>query len=340
MTWGIGLIGATGIAVRAVITPSRERRDITVRAVAASDRDRASAFGQRHRVRVLSSYEDVVTAPDVDIVYVSLHNSAHAHWARMAIAEGKTVLVEKPLCLGLTECDTLRDAEHFGGGKVLEALPTLRHPWSDVVRHMLEAGRFGRLHGLHSRFGFQPPASGGFRLRPELGGGIFLDSASYWLQALQDTVGLPPASGAGTGTARSVEPHGVDHAFEAELSLPGAAKATLSCSFAARHTAEHVFEFDEARVRVRGVLLPTAGAVPLNVAVRTTTGRTEITRTEPVSYYVQQLDRVADLMSGRGGHWGAQLAAARPRIVTMERLHRTARREITPSSLTGSRHET
>ncbi|MFD3732239.1 Gfo/Idh/MocA family protein [Streptomyces sp. NPDC058632] len=337
MTWGIGLIGATGIAVRAVIAPSRERGDITVRAVAASDGDRASAFGQQHGVRVLPSYEDVVTAPDVDIVYVSLHNSAHARWARRAVAEGKTVLVEKPLCLDLAECDALRDAERLGGGQALEALPTLRHPWHDVVRHMLDAGRFGLLHGVHSRFDFRPPAFGGYRLRPELGGGIFLDSASYWLQALQDTVGLP--SSGGTGTAWCAEPHGVDHAFEAELPLPGAATATLSCSFAARHTAEHVFEFAEARVRVRGVLLPAAGAVPLNVAVRTTTGRTEVTRTEPVSYYEQQLGRVADLVSGRAGHWGAQSAVARPRIVTMEHLHRTARREVAPVSSTGSAHE-
>ncbi|CAM5655615.1 Inositol 2-dehydrogenase/D-chiro-inositol 3-dehydrogenase [Streptomyces hirsutus] len=193
MTWGIGFIGATGIAERAVISTSRGRRDITVRAVAASDRDRAAAFGERHGVKVLPYYEKVVTAPDIDVVYVSLHNSAHAHWARRAVAEGKTAFVEKPLCLGLAECDDLRSAERRGGGQVLEALPTLRHPWHAVVRNMVDAGWFGRLHDVHSRFGFQAPSSGGYRLRPELGGGIFRDSASYWFQALQEIVGLPAA---------------------------------------------------------------------------------------------------------------------------------------------------
>ncbi|WP_055693524.1 Gfo/Idh/MocA family protein [Streptomyces prasinopilosus] len=330
MTWGIGLIGATGIAERAVMSTSRGRRDITVRAVAASDRDRAAAFGERHGVKVLPCYEKVVTAPDIDVVYVSLHNSAHAHWARRAVAEGKTALVEKPLCLGLAECDDLRSAERRGGGQVLEALPTLRHPWHAVVRNMVDAGRFGRLHDVHSRFGFRTPSSGGYRLRPELGGGIFRDSASYWLQALQEVVGLPAAGG--TGTARCSEPAGADHAFEAELPLRGGVTARLSCSFGGRHLAEHVFTFDQARVRVRGVLLPAAGAVPLNVAVRTTTGHTEIIRTEPVAYYEQQLRRVVDLLDGRAGHWGAQSVAARPRIATMERIHRTARREVAPVS--------
>jgi predicted dehydrogenase len=331
MTWGIGLIGATGIAERAVIAPSLERRDVAVHAVAGSDGRRAAAFGQRHGIKVLPGYEDVVTAPDVDIVYVSLHNSAHAHWARRAVAEGKTALVEKPLCLTVAECGTLREAENRGGGQVLEALPTLGHPWHGIVRRMRDEGRFGRLDRVHSRFTFQVPAPGGYRLRPDLGGGIFRDAAAYWLQALQDTTGLPPAGG--SGTAQCAEPHGVDHAFEARLPLPGGATATLSCAFAPRHTAEHVFHFDEARVRIRGVLLPTAGAVPLNVAVRTTTGRTEITRTDPVSYYAAQLGRLTDLLSGRAGHWGAQLTAAGPRIRTMEHIHRTARREIRAAAL-------
>lgn len=331
MNWSIGLVGATGIAARAVIAPSRDRHDIAVHAVAASDRDRAAAFGWRHGVTVLPSYEDVITAPDVDVVYISLHNSAHVQWAQRACAEGRTVLVEKPLCLSLAEHDLLREAEQRGGGQVLEALPTLGHPWHDVVRRVLREGRFGRLRDVQSRFAFRTPEPGGYRLRPDLGGGIFHDVASYWLQALQETVGLP--SSGGTGTAWCAEPHGVDHVFEAVLPLPDGATATLTCSFAAQHTAEHLFHLDEARVRVRGVLLPAAGAVALNVAIRTTTGHTEITRTEPVSYYPRQLERLAELLSGRAGHWGAESAATRDRIRIMEHIHRTARREIRAAAL-------
>ncbi|CAM5654906.1 hypothetical protein SHIRM173S_10120 [Streptomyces hirsutus] len=209
-------------------------------------------------------------------------------------------------------CDDLRSAERRGGGQVLEVLPSLRHPWHAVVRNMVDAGRFGRLHDVHSRFGFQAPSSGGYRLRPELGGGIFRDSARNGSRRSRRSSGCPlPAAccllpaACGTGTARCSEPAGVDHAFEAELPLRGGVMARLSCSFAGRHLDERVFAFDQARVRVRGARLPAAGAVPLNVAVRTTTGRTEIICTEPVAYYEQQLRRVVDLLDGRAGHWGA-----------------------------------
>ncbi|WP_431994829.1 Gfo/Idh/MocA family protein [Streptomyces griseoflavus] len=120
------------------------------------------------------------------------------------------------------------------------------------IGRVLREGRFGRLRDGQSRFAFRTPEPGGYRLRPDLGGGIFHDVASYWLQALQERVG-PPSSG-GTGTAWCAERHGVDDAFEAVPPLPDGATATLTCSFAA----QHLFHLDEARVRVRGVLLPAA----------------------------------------------------------------------------------
>lgn len=189
----------------------------------------------------------------------------------------------------------------------------------------------GRMRDGQSRFAFRTPEPGGYRLRPDLSGGIFHDVANYWLQALQERVG-PPSSG-GTGTAWCAERHGVDDAFEAVPPLPDGATATLTCSFVAQHTAEHLFHLDEARVRVRRALLPAAGAVALNVAIRTTTGHTEITGTEPVSYCPRQLERLAELLSGRAGHWGAGSATMCDRIRIMEHIHRTARREVRAAAL-------
>ena len=165
---------------------------------------------------------------------------------------------------------------------------------------------------MHSRFVFQPPAASGYRLRRDSGGGIFLDSASYWLQALQETVGLP--STGGTGAARCAEPDGVDHAFDAELELVKDTLGALSCSFGPRHRTEHTYEFAEARVRVRGVLLPTAGAVPLNLAVRTSSGHTEVMRGKALSYYAQLVELRTD-ESRFGVPWAEAFLADYVRLI-------------------------
>ncbi|MFC1230475.1 MULTISPECIES: hypothetical protein [Streptomyces] len=52
-----------------------------------------------------------------------------------------------------------------------------------------------------------------------------------------------------------------------------------------------------------------------------------------MSYYPRQLERLAELLSVRAGHRGAEPAATHDRIRIMEHIHRTARREIRAAAL-------
>ncbi|HEV3463343.1 MAG TPA: Gfo/Idh/MocA family oxidoreductase, partial [Actinomycetota bacterium] len=92
----IGVLGAARIAALAIVDPARTTGDRLV-AVAARDRRRAEAFAASHGVeRVLDTYADVVTDPEVEVVYNPLANGLHGPWNLAAIAAGKHVLTEKP----------------------------------------------------------------------------------------------------------------------------------------------------------------------------------------------------------------------------------------------------
>ncbi|MER5986870.1 Gfo/Idh/MocA family oxidoreductase [Streptomyces sp. NPDC001787] len=330
MSLAIGLIGATGIAERTMIRPSQEYDDVGVRAVAASAPDRAEEYARRHAIpRVHACYEDLIEDPAVDLVYISLHTAGHARWAERAARAGKHVVVEKPLCLTRRELSAITAAQRHGGGHVLEALPTLGHPWHRTVREWLRSGTFGELVEVRSRFDFAVQPGPGYRWRPDLGGGCFYDSAGYWLQALQDTVGITGARGTGRSDFDGFG--GVDRRFSAALVLPTGRRATLECSFGTSRTTEHIYVFREGTVRIRGVLLPVAGAVSLNITVVARDGGRTVTRTPAVSYYTQQFARIRALLRQEGSHWGAELGAAEPRIALMDRIHETARRQMSGS---------
>ncbi|WP_329108004.1 Gfo/Idh/MocA family oxidoreductase [Micromonospora sp. NBC_01699] len=320
----LGLIGATGIAARAVIAPSGSIPEVAAVAVAASDPDRARTFARRHDlVRVHRDYAALIADPALNAVYVSLHTSAHARWAEAAARAGKHVLVEKPMCLTVAEATALVTAAGTAGVHVSEAVPTAGHPWQDSVRAMIADGRFGPLRVMATTIEFTAPAAGGYRLRPELGGGIFLDAASYWLQAVQATIGLSGARG--RGRRIRVAPSGVDIEFAAHLER-GGVRAELACRFGQRTVAEHEFRFADARVRVRAFLRPTVGAMPLNIAVRHADGGTAIESFPPIAYYDRQLRRFAELVGDNGPARTAELAATAERIAAMAAIRDDAER--------------
>nr|WTA64363.1 Gfo/Idh/MocA family oxidoreductase [Micromonospora sp. NBC_00855] len=320
MPLDIGLVGATRIAERAIVAPSARHGDVRLRAVAASDLDRARAFAARNDIpRVHHDYEALVTDPALDAVYVSLHNSAHHRWVVRAAAAGKHVVVEKPLCLSNDQLAEIVEVASSAGVQVVEAVPTEGHEWQATVRAMIADRRYGRLRCVRTEMCFAPPAAGSYRDRPELGGGIFLDTASYWLQALQSTVGLAGASGHGQVDASG--PHGADRAFRAGLDWADGTDAELTCRTGGRHVAEHVFVFEFASVRLRNFLRPVAGALPLNLIVTTADGGRKVHSFAPRAYYHTQFDRLRDLLTAPALAGVTAVVPAAERIALMATIH-------------------
>ncbi len=323
MPLDIGLIGATKVAERSMINPSRQLDDTAIRAVAASDPDRAVAFAERHEIPVVHPhYQAVIDDPTINTVYVSLHNSAHHEWAVRAARAGKHVIVEKPLCLDEAEFAAIENAASVTGVRFVEAVPGKGHQWQVSLRKMLVDRNFGALQSAHTRIQFAMGSADGYRCRRELGGGIFLDASSYWLQAVQAVCGLADA----TGAAHSdfMGPNGVDSSFRSVLTWPDGCEWVLDCCFDTRHIAEHNFTFERGVARLRQFLLPIAGPAPLNVVVRQNDSTREVIGYPPVSYYELQFGRIRELLTSAADDRDEESATGE-RIRLMAALLRDAR---------------
>jgi predicted dehydrogenase len=288
----IGLIGATAIAARAMIGPSRRVGGARVRAVAASDRTRAEAFAAEHDLPVAHpSYEALLDDGAIDTVYISVHNSAHAEWAAAAARAGKHVVVEKPLCLSERELEQIQAAAT--GVHVTEAVMTAGHPWQAEVRRLIGSRELGELTGVISRIAFDAKDRTGYRFRRDLGGGAFFDTASYWLQAVQATVGLDGAQASGTASFAG----GVDTEFHAALEWPSGVRATLACALNDGYAADHEFVFTGGRVRLRNFLRPAAGDFPVNLIVAPDDAPRTVQSFPAGNYYDEQLRRILALLA-------------------------------------------
>ncbi|MGE4361144.1 MAG: Gfo/Idh/MocA family protein [Mycolicibacterium sp.] len=215
MSLRIGILGASRIAASAIVEPARELGHRLI-AVAARDPLRTQAFADKYGVeRVLASYQDVVTDPQVDIVYNPLANALHAPWNLAAVAAGKPVLTEKPFARDRGEAARVAAAADAAGVTVMEGFHYLFHPVTQRALSLAGDGTLGELTRIEVRMGMPAPQSDDPRWSLELAGGALMDLGCYGLHVMR-RFGTPSVLAA---TAVQRIP-GVDERFDAELVFP------------------------------------------------------------------------------------------------------------------------
>jgi predicted dehydrogenase len=115
----LGLIGAGTYAKRTLL-PNLKGCPVRLRIVASaggvSGGHLAGKFGFE---RATTDYHEVLRDPDVNLVYIATRHHLHAKMTVEALAAGKHVAVEKPLCLTRQELDEIAAAHVQANGRQL-----------------------------------------------------------------------------------------------------------------------------------------------------------------------------------------------------------------------------
>ncbi len=152
--------------------------------------------------RAHGSYAELVSDPEVDVVYVATPHPFHMADALLAIEAGKHVLIEKPLGINAAQARTVAAAARSAGVFCAEALWTLYTPKFDVIAQLLAGGILGEISSVQADIGewFDP----GHRIfDPALAGGCMLDLATYPVMFATWVAGAPESVQAVGGRAGS-----------------------------------------------------------------------------------------------------------------------------------------
>ena len=196
MTMRWGFVGASTIAREYVLNAVRAHGEGEVVAVMSSDPERARSFAAAHDIaRATASLDELVSAPDVDAVYVSTTNELHRAQTLAAAGAGKHVLCEKPLALSVGEAREMVRACR-SAGVVMGTNHHLRNAGAHrAMREAIRAGRIGEpvaarvMHAVSL-----PPHLRGWRLdRPEAGAGVILDITVHDADTLRFVLDDDPA---------------------------------------------------------------------------------------------------------------------------------------------------
>jgi predicted dehydrogenase len=200
-------------------------------AVAARDGDRAARFAARHdAARSYDNYQALVDDDEVDVVYVASTHPHHRAQALMAIAAGKAVLIEKPVCLNAAHAREVFAAAVAANVFSMEAMWTRLNPLIRQTQHLIADGTIGEVVGLRNEFGL------GRRFDPkdrlyELanGGGALLDLGVYPVTFAYLFLGPPDE----VRTVGTLSPTGSDETVAMQWLYGGVPRAQLFTSASA-----------------------------------------------------------------------------------------------------------
>jgi predicted dehydrogenase len=105
----VGVLGCGPIAQIAHFDACRKARNAELYAVCDAAEDLLAHAVALHEPKVaFHKFEDMLADPQVEAVIIAVADQYHVAPARQAAAAGKHVLVEKPLGVGIEECEALR----------------------------------------------------------------------------------------------------------------------------------------------------------------------------------------------------------------------------------------
>lgn len=179
LRWGV--IGCGVIANQMAEALAAEGRHID--GVANRTHEKAVAFANKHGVaRVYDTIDDLIAAPDIDVLYLTTPHNTHITYLRKALAAGKHVLCEKSITLNSAELAEARELASTHGVQLMDACTILHMPLYKELQRRIDAGDFGRVNLIQENFGSYKEYDMKNRFfNPELAGGALLDIGVYSL---------------------------------------------------------------------------------------------------------------------------------------------------------------
>jgi predicted dehydrogenase len=206
----------------------------------------AAEFGAQH---ALTTFEDVLALPDIDVIDICTPPYLHAPQAEAALRAGKHVICEKPLAASLDVIDHLTQVERESGKRLM---PIFQYRFGGGIRklkRLMAAGFTGAplvatvdIH-WRRRAGYYTAVAWRGKLATELGG-VMTSQAIHALDMLMEIVGSPRRVFAFTATRSN--PVEIEDCAAISLEMANGTLVTISATLGSVvEISRHRFVFEQ-----------------------------------------------------------------------------------------------
>lgn len=156
--------------------------DETFRSIHQQELDKAQVFIDQYGGKIFDGYEAIATSSEIDALYVPLPPALHYKWAKIALENGKHMLVEKPSTISATDSKELVRIAENKGLALHENYMFTFHKQLNAIEDIIQSGEIGDIRLYRISFGFPRRAANDFRYNRTLGGGALIDAGGYTIR--------------------------------------------------------------------------------------------------------------------------------------------------------------
>ena len=175
----IGIIGA-GNYTSSTVVPCLTKANAKIKYIASAGGLNAKVLSKKAGAEMATSdYQEILKDKEVDMVIVTTRHNLHAKMVLETLQAGKSVFVEKPLCLNLDELQQIEEAYKQAGDKVTLTVGFNRRfsPFATKLKQMIGDGPKNIIATMNA--GFIPPEMWVHDL--EVGGGRIIGEACHFI---------------------------------------------------------------------------------------------------------------------------------------------------------------
>ncbi len=183
-------------------------------ALVSGHEEKAAKLGEKYGIDKLYTYDELDTllhSGTIDAVYLATPNFDHVEYAVKILEAGIPLLLEKPMAVGVAECERILAAQKKTGAKLMIAYRLHHEPGTLKAIERVRAGELGTIRSFTSTF-TQQVSGQNHRAKHGFWAGPVPDMGPYPINAVRNLFGAEPievfATGVNTDPERFVDETG------------------------------------------------------------------------------------------------------------------------------------
>ena len=174
----IGFLGCSKIG-KSIIEALNKNNDAVLYGCAARDYNKAIEYKEKYGFKVAyKNYEEMVSDPNIDFVYISTLISSHYEHAKLCLEHNKPCLVEKAFTVNNKEAEELIRLSKTKNIFLGEAIWTRYMPSRKIINEIISSDQIGDIYILSANLSYKIDMNERM-IKKSLGGGILLDCGVY-----------------------------------------------------------------------------------------------------------------------------------------------------------------